>query len=132
MLTFVEPLGMECVAGVLEPQGHTCKIVDLRIDGREEGLKKTCDFEPEVIGLQCNFTTERDRTLGLARSLKEQLPETYIVVGGHDASRDPTFFTDPAIDAVVVGEGEEVMPALLEGLAAGTPEKAPAKVSPPK
>ena len=35
MITFVEPLGMECVAGGLEERGYDCQIVDCRIDGLE-------------------------------------------------------------------------------------------------
>ncbi len=27
MITFVEPLGLECVAGSLETEGHCCQIV---------------------------------------------------------------------------------------------------------
>ena len=30
MLTFVEPLGLICVAGALEELGHECAIFDLR------------------------------------------------------------------------------------------------------
>src|SRR5205085_8632936 len=87
MITFVEPLGLECVAGGLELEGHTCQIVDLRIDGVEQGLAKMRAFEPEIVGLQCNFTTERFRALRLARQVKETLPDALIVMGGHDASR---------------------------------------------
>ena len=39
MITFVEPLGLECIAGGLEPDGHDCKILDLRIDGVDQGSK---------------------------------------------------------------------------------------------
>lgn len=38
MITFVEPLGLECVAGGLEDHGHVCQIVDVRIDGVKGGL----------------------------------------------------------------------------------------------
>ncbi|HEX7807407.1 MAG TPA: hypothetical protein VF608_01740, partial [Thermoanaerobaculia bacterium] len=38
MLTFVEPLGPICVAACLEEDGHECKVIDLRIDGEENGL----------------------------------------------------------------------------------------------
>jgi len=113
MITFVEPLGLECVAGGLELEGHECRIVDLRIDGFEPGLAKARSFDPEIVGLQCNFTTERFRLLRLARRVKEELPEALLVVGGHDASRDPEWFLHPAIDAVAVGDGEEVLPALV-------------------
>ena len=113
MITFVEPLGFECVAGGLELEGHTCQIVDLRIDGLEKGLAKLRAFEPEIIGLQCNFTTERFRMLRLARRVKQEFPDALIVAGGHDASRDPQWFLKPGIDVIVVGDGEEVMPPLV-------------------
>ena len=114
MITFVEPLGMECVAGGLELEGHTCQIVDMRIDGVEKGLAKMHRFGPQIVGLQCNFTTERFRALRLAQRVKKELPEALVVIGGHDASRDPRWFLKPAIDIVVVGDGEEVMPPLVE------------------
>jgi radical SAM superfamily enzyme YgiQ (UPF0313 family) len=116
MLTFVEPLGLECVAATLEPEGHQVRIIDLRIDGAEPGLAACRDFEPDLVGLQCNFTTERFRTLRLARRVKSELPDAFVVVGGHDASREPGWFTDPAFDAVVVGDGEEIAPALAAAL----------------
>jgi len=114
MITFVEPLGLECVAGGLERDGHECRIVDLRIEGLERGLAKARRFAPAIVGLQCNFTTERFRLLRLAKRVKEELPDALLVVGGHDASRDPEWFLHPAIDVVAVGDGEEIMPALVD------------------
>ncbi len=114
MITFVEPLGLECVAGGLELMGHTCQIVDLRIDGVEPGLAKMLAFQPEIVGLQCNFTTERYRAMRLARRVKEQMPDVLVVMGGHDASRDPRWFLKPDVDVIVVGDGEEVMPPFVE------------------
>jgi radical SAM superfamily enzyme YgiQ (UPF0313 family) len=114
MITFVEPLGLECVAGGLEEQGHTCQIVDLRIDGYEKGFRKLRAFGPEIIGLQCNFTTERFRAQRLAKRVREEYPDALVVIGGHDASREPKWFVKPVFDVIVVGDGEEVMPALVE------------------
>jgi len=119
MITFVEPLGLECVAGGLERDGHECKIVDLRIEGLERGLAKARRFGPEIVGLQCNFTTERYRLLRLAKRVKEELPDALLVVGGHDASRDPEWFLHPSIDVVAVGDGEEIMPALVDAWSRG-------------
>jgi radical SAM superfamily enzyme YgiQ (UPF0313 family) len=113
MITFVEPLGLECIAGGLEAEGHTCQIVDMRIDGIEKGLARMKAFAPEIVGLQCNFTTERFRALRLAKMVRTALPEALIVLGGHDASRDPNWFVKPSIDVVVVGDGEEVMTPLV-------------------
>ena len=104
MITFVEPLGFECVAGGLELEGHTCQIVDLRIDGIEKGIAKVRAFEPEIVGLQCNFTTERFRMLRLARRIKQEFPDVLVVAGGHDASRDPRWFLKPGVDVIRASE----------------------------
>jgi len=119
MLTFVEPLGPICVAACLEADGHVCKVLDLRIDGEVKGLADCAAFAPDVVGLQCNFTTERNRTVRLAQRIKRDMPNVFIVVGGHDASRDPDWFCHEAIDAIAVGDGEEVMPALVNALRDG-------------
>jgi radical SAM superfamily enzyme YgiQ (UPF0313 family) len=116
MLTFVEPLGPICVAACLEQDGHQCLVADLRIDGEEKGMAGCRAFDPDVVGLQCNFTTERNRTIRLAQRIKRESPRTLVVVGGHDASRDPDWFRHEAIDFIAIGDGEEVMPALVNGL----------------
>jgi len=92
MLMFVEPLGPICVAACLERDGHECKVIDFRIDGEENGLAICKAFGPDVVGLQCNFTTERNRTIRLALRVKKEMPGVFVVVGGHDASRDPGWF----------------------------------------
>ncbi|MFN7942650.1 MAG: radical SAM protein [Thermoanaerobaculia bacterium] len=120
MLTFVEPLGLICVAACLERDGHECKVIDLRLEGAQAGLELCRRFEPDLVGLQCNFTTERARTLSLARKVRSLLPEAFVVVGGHDASREPEWFNEPAIDAIAIGDGEEVLPALVLALESGT------------
>jgi len=119
MLTFVEPLGPICVAACLEADGHECKVIDLRIEGEEAGLASCRAFGPDVVGLQCNFTTERNRTVRLARRIKRELPNAVIVIGGHDASRDPQWFQHQGVDVIAMGDGEEVMPPLVDALKRG-------------
>jgi hopanoid C-3 methylase len=119
MLTFVEPLGPISVAASLEAEGHECRVFDLRIEGLEQGMALCARFAPEVVGLQCNFTTERFRTLRLAEQVRREMPDAFVLVGGHDASREPGWFSNTAIDAVAVGDGEEVMPPLVDALARG-------------
>jgi len=126
MITFVEPLGLECVGGALEPLGHSCKIVDFRLEEFEKGMGDCKSFDPQVVGIQCNFTTERFRTRALAQRLREEMPDVYLVIGGHDASRDPLYFLATACDAVAVGDGEEILPELVETLErGGDPGKVP-------
>jgi radical SAM superfamily enzyme YgiQ (UPF0313 family) len=120
MLTFVEPLGPICVAACLEAEGHECKVIDLRIDGENAGMAACKKFAPDVVGLQCNFTTERNRTIRLAERVRREMPGTFVVVGGHDASRDPDFFRNDSVDAIACGDGEEVMPPLVDALQRGS------------
>jgi radical SAM superfamily enzyme YgiQ (UPF0313 family) len=119
MMTFAEPLGLECIAGGLEADGHVCQVLDLRIDGLEKGLARVHGFGPQLIGVQCNFTTERYQALGLVRRAGEIVPDATLVVGGHDASRDPEWFVSSGVDVVAVGDGEENVPALAAALEAG-------------
>jgi radical SAM superfamily enzyme YgiQ (UPF0313 family) len=119
MLTFVEPLGPISIAGGLEADGHECRVFDLRIEGEEQGLALCRRFDPGVIGLQCNFTTERFRTLRLIDRLRREMPDAFLVIGGHDASREPEWFLRPGVGAVAIGDGEEVMPALVDALERG-------------
>src|SRR5438552_9456592 len=74
MLTFVEPLSPICVAACLEADGHECAVYDLRIDGEETGLAACEKFDPDIVGLQCNCTTERNRTVRLAQRIKRDMP----------------------------------------------------------
>ncbi|HRC84112.1 MAG TPA: radical SAM protein [Thermoanaerobaculia bacterium] len=119
MLTFVEPLGLISVAACLEQDGHRVTVIDLRLEGEEAGLARLAELEPQLVGLQCNFTTERFRTRRLARKVRALLPEAFLVVGGHDSSRDPEWFQLEEIDAVAIGDGEEVLPALVAALEQG-------------
>ncbi len=116
MITMVEPLGLECLAGALEPDGHRCTIVDARIDGEAAAIAKVRAFEPEIVGIQCNFTSERFQARRVARTIKRELPGAFVVIGGHDASRDPAWFADPGFDAVALGDGEDVLPPLVDAV----------------
>jgi radical SAM superfamily enzyme YgiQ (UPF0313 family) len=119
MITFVEPLGLECVAGAREVDGHSCLILDFRLEDEAAGLAKIRSFEPDLVGIQCNFTTERFRTRRMARRVRELLPDAFVLLGGHDVSRDPQWFVDGAVDAMAVGDGEEIVPLLAAALETG-------------
>ena len=107
----VEPLGLETVAGALP--GHQLRLLDLRVEGDlERELER---FRPELVGISCSFTLDRNKTIAVAEAAKASGDRgaPYVVVGGHYASVSPGDFTHPAIDAVVVGEGETTMAELV-------------------
>ena len=83
MLTFVEPLGLISLAGGLEQDGHELRVYDLRLDGFEQGIADCAAFGPDLVGIQCNFTTERKRALRVAEAIRRELPAAFVVLGDH-------------------------------------------------
>src|SRR5262245_54549730 len=109
----VEPLGLEYVAAALLAKGHDTTVVDLRFTKLEKWIKSV---RPGVIGITCMHTLEYDEVVNCARTVRRLAPDAFIVVGGHTAAAYPDPLHDPAIDAVVVDDGEMVTVELVEAL----------------
>ncbi len=71
--------------------------------------------EPALAGFSC-YLWNLERSLGLARRLKQARPEARIVFGGPEIVEGQPVLASPVVDAFVLGEGEPVFPALLEAL----------------
>lgn len=108
----LEPLGLEVVAASLK--NYEVRILDFFTDRDLE--KALRDFRPNAVGIGCAFTTDAPRALSLASLVKSVSPETFTFVGGHHPSRVPGDFDSPAIDAVVIGDGEATTPDLLNAI----------------
>ena len=115
----VEPLGLEYVAAALRQRGHDPSIVDLRFGGSVAGwMRKT---RPRMVGISCMHALEYDRVVETARRIRRADPSAFILVGGHAAAAFPGPLQVPEIDAICVDDGEEVVPAVADALAAGRP-----------
>lgn len=115
----VEPLGLGYVAAALRAAGHRVRLVDARFARRIGAWLRR--FRPQLVGISCMHAVEYDGVLGLARALRRRLPGVPIVVGGHTAAAWPAPLEVDGVDALVVGDGEIVMPRLVEALASGRP-----------
>jgi hypothetical protein len=71
--------------------------------------------EPALAGFSC-YLWNLERSLGLARRLKQARPEARVVLGGPEIVEGQPVLENPAVDAFVLGEGEPVFPGLLEAL----------------
>ena len=113
----VEPLGLEYIGAALRARGHEPTVVDLRDRTSLAGwLRRT---RPRVVGISAMHALEYDQVTALARRVRALLPETFLLVGGHAAAAHSEPLETDAVDAICVDDGEEVVPALADALAAG-------------
>lgn len=113
----VEPLGLEYIGAALLAAGHRVTIADLRFRPRLTTWLKRA--RPQLVGISCLHTLEFERVLETARAVRRLLPEAFILVGGHAAAAFPDPLEDASVDAVMVEDGELLVPQLVERLAKG-------------
>lgn len=113
----VEPLGLEYVAAALRARGARVAVRDERLDP----LFRRRNARARLIGLSCMHALEFDDVRERVRELRRRAPEAFLVVGGHAASAYPAPLEIPELDAVIVDDGEVVLPALAEAIGKGRP-----------
>src|SRR5437588_70374 len=68
---------------------------------------------PDVVGFSL-FLWSSARSVALAGAVKKLLPDTAVIVGGPEVTRDnPWFVAAPGVDLGVVGVGEKTLEELL-------------------
>jgi radical SAM superfamily enzyme YgiQ (UPF0313 family) len=112
-----EPLGLEYIAAALKKSGHSASIIDMRF--HKHPLPAVLkEYRPDVVGIACLHILDAQETLRLAEAVKDFNAGIYVVVGGHAASAYPEALNQSEkIDALCIGEGEAVLPALCDALA---------------
>lgn len=120
------PLGMLYVAGALEAAGYRVAVVDADGEGlsQAEFIARLRLLRPAVIGLS-GMTPMRQliaRDLTMVRPFCDR-----IVLGGVHATRfrEDVLVEFPEVDALVIGEGEEVACSLLRWWDEGMPGSPP-------
>ena len=84
-------------------------------------LTELVSLQPLVVGFTSMFH-QHVASLALARRVKRSLPETCVVFGGaccRGETGGELLRSFPFVDAVATGEGEDVLPALVERLVRG-------------
>ena len=109
------PLGLAYLAAVLERAGHSVRVFDFGLSPHSElaeDVARVAEFAPELIGLTA-MTNTWYSAVALADALKAAL-HCPIVIGGPHATVFPERVAqEPAVDYVVVGEGEETLLELV-------------------
>lgn len=126
------PLGMGYLSAVLRRAGHQVDVYDSLMEhwGRErdqderylligpnaEELRELLrTTKPHLVGLTVMFSNQADLALEAARIIKEHNPEIITVAGGaHPSVLPQETLSDPNIDYIVMGEGEQAMLDILD------------------
>lgn len=119
----IEPLGVECIGGALEADGHEVRVVDMRLDdwGSLQGQYER--FGPDAVGVACQFMTDVYPALHVGGFLRALDPQVTLFAGGHHVTLQPDdlVFPDTPFDALVAGEGEHTSVDLIRAIAARRP-----------
>lgn len=133
-----EPLGLLSLASYLDSLLHEkvkIKILDLFALGYEQCLKNGTlyikgispkyeilrhlnKFNPNIVGITCNFTAYAEDSLEVAKIIKESFPKTFMVMGGAHATMEANSILKNHIhiDCIVRGEGEQTFYELVNAM----------------
>ena len=114
---FEYPLGVGLIATALRRRGHEVAIYDQNAEGSDEDalFGRLRQFRPQVAGFSVitpSYPVAR-RQIGRLRS---ECPGVRVVAGGVHANLFPEDLLADGVDVVVLGQGQHVMPALVDCL----------------
>lgn len=98
------PINLLSLSAFLKSKGIESKIYDLQRMTDLEIMNVLLDYNPSIVGIGCQFTTNYLNVLKIAKFVKSIVPKTKVVIGGNHASTLNRL--DPNIDYIVKGEGE--------------------------
>ncbi len=121
------PLGLVSLAAFLEKEGYELNILDVATEGYynvvpdgeyvtyglgEEDIKKRIkEFNPDIVGVSCIFSTQSDNAIKIFRIAKEINPKILTLTGGsHPTYSAEETLANKNVDYVILGESE--LPAL--------------------
>lgn len=132
------PIGLLRIATAARRGGYEVRIVDAPFEGWEQeavslrlpegrllryGLTDAQlrlaieEFEPDVVGIQCNYTVQWGNARGLADLVKSVARDLVVVAGGAHCSGDwANALRDSPVDAIVVNEADRAFVELLDAL----------------
>ncbi len=133
------PLGAAYIAAVLKKAGHAVQVLDAAVEGFYDvepfkfgthifGLNipntvQRIAEDTEVICFSFMFTNSWYLDREIVAAVRERFPRVIIIGGGEHATAVPEycFNTAPAIDYIVMGEGEATISELMHAIVNGLP-----------
>jgi magnesium-protoporphyrin IX monomethyl ester (oxidative) cyclase len=128
----LEPLGLERVAAAARAAGHDVRLLDLQIFRHRDYARELDAFRPDAVGFSLNYLANVPEVVDLARETTRRLPRCFVFAGGHSGSFIAPEVLDHAggaIACVLRGEGEAIVPRLLEAIGDAKLETLPGVVT---
>ncbi|HEY5549581.1 MAG TPA: radical SAM protein [Coriobacteriia bacterium] len=125
------PLGLAYVAQYLLDRGHEVQLVDLNLTGLNSArVTATLNrVRPDLVGIS-SHTETYPNAIALAHLVKQHDPSIKVILGGPHASILPLdALSEPDVDYVAVGEGEQTAAELVTALEAGAEPGAMAAIA---
>jgi anaerobic magnesium-protoporphyrin IX monomethyl ester cyclase len=116
-----QPMGIMYLGSVLKKFGHEPKIHDCAADYKNlQILQDTLrNWEPDFIGISI-IITELENTKRIMELIRETLGCVPVIFGGPWPTANPEkAIMELGADFVVLGEGEQVFPSLIDAINAG-------------
>lgn len=114
------PLGVAYLTSYLRSYGYDVLMLNIAAEEMRSSVEEIIQFNPSIFGVQV-FDETMEAAITLTKTVKQRLPETFIVLGGRYASLDSYRILEHLehVDSVVRGEGERTMLELAHALATG-------------
>jgi anaerobic magnesium-protoporphyrin IX monomethyl ester cyclase len=112
--------GLQFIAAVLLEQGHSVKFFEGYFYTGEEMRRMVSDFKADAVGVYV-ISILWDHASAFIQDVKRDNPNVFTFIGGHGATAMPERLMAecPALDAIVVGEGEITAGEMAEAVAEG-------------
>ncbi len=112
------PLGLMYIAAVLEQNGYSAAIIDMRVEDDWQGtMGKLLSQDPICVGISSKTGTQIASGLVASEFVRSKNPNLPIIWGGiHPTLFPEQTLADSRIDIVVRGEGEQTMLELVQAI----------------
>ena len=113
-----EPLGLLYVASALQEAGWQVHLVDLTFEKNLSRVAELLEHKPVAVGMSVTSPI-LDRAEEVADFIRKRNPSLPIIMGGPHATAYPEGGLARGFDYCLVGEGEEAVVSLLDGIRGG-------------
>lgn len=107
------PLGILYISAYLEQHGIANEVFDTTFSTKPKFRNHLDTYNPRIVGIYANLVTKLN-VLENIQYIRENLPETKIILGGPDVRYNAKNYLKAGADFIVMGEGEATMLELVQ------------------